>query len=178
MLKRKESTGALRCFGSTVASLDSRAILSEYGIRWIIENGIKDLVVNYFFDNNPGIDPHRINIHYFVVALARSLYEMLSRDYREARNPDGSKKTIGTLRSEFLTGANAVLSRKRDELILTWKDAYPEKYHQPIKALLDKLNESKSRRLPFLGGLKIRFEIVPPRPKAFCNQLRRQLLEI
>ena len=135
-------------------------------------------MANYFFDNNPGIDPHRINIHYFVVALARSLYEMLSRDYREARNPDGSKKTIGALRSEFLTGANAVLSRKRDELILTWKDAYPEKYHQPIKALLDKLNESKSRRLPFFGGLKIRFEIVPPRPKTFCNQLRRQHLEI
>ncbi|MBW2615651.1 MAG: transposase [Deltaproteobacteria bacterium] len=178
VLKRKESTGALRCFGSTVMSLDGRAILSEYGLRWIIENGIKDLVENYFFDNNPGIDPHRINIHYFIVTLARSLYEMLCRDYREAQNPDGSKKTIGTLRSEFMMGANAVLCRKKDELILTWMDAYPEKYHEPIKALLHKLNESKSRQLPFLGDLKIRFEIVPPRPEAFRNQFRRQHLEI
>ncbi|NVM57612.1 MAG: transposase, partial [Desulfobacterales bacterium] len=178
VLKRKESTGALRCFGSTIAGLDSRAILSEYGIRWIIENGIKDLVANYFFDNNPGIDPHRINIHYFIVTLARTLYEMLSRDYREARNPDGSKKTIGTLRSEFLTGANAVLSCEKDELVLTWKDAYPQKQHEAIKALLDKLNNQKSRRLPFLGGLKIRFEIAPPRPEGFRNQLKRQLLEI
>ena len=178
LLNRKESTGALRCFGSTVASLDSRAILSEYGSRWIIENGIKDLVVNYFFDNNPGIDPHRINVHYFVVTLARSLYEMLCRDYHEAQNPDGSKKTIGTLRSEFMMGANAVLHREKDQLVLTWKDPYPEQQHQSIKALLDKLNESSSRPLPFLGGLKIRFEIAPPRPKALRNQFERQSLEI
>lgn len=177
VLKRKESTGALRCFGSTVMSLDGRAILSEYGLRWTIENGIKDLVENYFFDNTPGVDPHRINIHYFIVTLARSLYEMFSRDYREAQNPDGSKKTIGTLRSEFMMGANAVLCHKKDELILTWMDAYPEKYHQPIKALLYKLNRCKSR-LPFLGDLKIRFEIVPPRSKDLRNQFTRQRLEI
>jgi hypothetical protein len=40
------------------------------------------------------------------------------------------------------------------------------------------LNESKSQPLPLLGGLKIRFEIVSPKPKTFRNQLRRQLLEI
>ena len=135
-------------------------------------------MANYFFDNNPGTDPHRINIHYFVVTLARSLYEMLCRDYQEAQNPDGSKKTIGTLRSEFMMGANAVLSHEKDQLVLTWKDSYPEQQHQIIKALLDKLNESKSRPLPFLGGLKIRFEIVPPRPKALRNQFGRQFLEI
>ena len=178
VLKRKESTGTLRCFGSTLMSLDSRAILSEYGFRWTIENAIKDLVANYFFDNIPGIDPHRINIHYFVVTLARILYETLCRDYQEAQNPDGSKKTIGVLRSEFMVGANAVLFRKKDELILTWKDAYPEKQHQPIEVLLDKLNQSKPRPLPFLGGLKIRFEIIPPRPGVFRNQFKRQLLEI
>ena len=178
VLKRKESTGALRCFGSTVMSLESREILSEYGFRWTVENAIKDLVANYFFDNIPGIDPHRINIHYFVVTLARTLYEMLCRDYQESQNPDGSKKTIGVLRSEFMVGANAVLSRKRDELILTWTDAYPEKQHQPIKALLDKLNHSRPRPLPFLGGLNIRFEIAAPRPKVLRNQFRRQPLEI
>ena len=178
VLKRKESTGALRCFGSTITGLDSRGLLSEYGTRWTIENGIKDLVANYFLDNNPGIDPHRINIHYFIVTLARTLYEMLSRDYQEARNPDGSKKTIGTLRSEFLTGTNAVLSREKDELVLTWKDSYPQKQHEAIKMLLAKLNEQKSRRLPFLGGLKIRFEIAPPKPESFRNQLKRQHLEI
>ena len=55
-------------------------MLSEYGSRWVIENGTKDLVMNYFFDNNPGIDPHRINIHYFVVALAGTLCSGLIAD--------------------------------------------------------------------------------------------------
>ena len=178
VLKRKEATAALRCFGSTVTGLDSREILSEYGSRWIIENGIKDLVTNYFFDNNPGIDPHRINIHYFVVTLARTLYQMLCRDYPEAQNPDGSKKTIGTLRSEFMMGANALLRCEKDQLVLTWTDLYPEQQHKTIKELLDKLNERKSRPLPFLGGLKIRFEIAAPRPEALRNQFKKQFLEI
>jgi len=73
VLKRKESTGQLRCFGSTLKGLDSKGILKEYGSRWTIENGIKDLIENYYFSNIPGIDPHRINVHYFVVTLARIL---------------------------------------------------------------------------------------------------------
>lgn len=59
VLKRKESTGQLRCCGSTLKGLDSMGILKEYRIRWVIENGIKDLVANYFFNNIPGIDPQR-----------------------------------------------------------------------------------------------------------------------
>jgi hypothetical protein len=67
ILKRKESTGQLRCFGSTLKGLDSSEVLEEYRSRWTIENGIKDLCDNYFFDNIPGIDPHKINVHYYLV---------------------------------------------------------------------------------------------------------------
>jgi len=75
--------------------LGNMGILEEYRIRWTIENGIKDLVANYFFNNIPGVDPHRINIHYFVVTLARILYyiyEMLCQDYEQSRNLDRRKK--------------------------------------------------------------------------------------
>ncbi|MCW3987198.1 MAG: transposase, partial [Candidatus Bathyarchaeota archaeon] len=148
VVKRKESNGALRCFGSTLTGLDSKGILGEYRCRWTIENGIKDLMCNYYFDNIPGIEPHRINLHYFIVTLARILYEMFCNDYEEAYNPDESKKTIGTLRPEFMTGTNAVLSRVKDELILMWNDPYPEKQHHVIKALFDKLNEEKLQGFP------------------------------
>jgi len=116
--------GQLRCFGSTLKGLDSKDILKEYGSRWTIENGIKDLIENYYFSNIPGIDPHRINVHYFVVTLARILYEMLTADYEKTRNPDNSKKTIGTLRPEFMTGSNSTLSRDAHELVLLWEDPY------------------------------------------------------
>ena len=178
VVKRKESTGALRCFGSTITTLDSKGILNEYRCRWTIESGIKDLVANYFFDNIPGIDPHRINIHYFVVTLTRGLYEMFCNDYGEAQNHDGSKKTISTLRSDFITGTNAVLSRVKDKLVLMWKDPYPTKHHQVIKALFDKLNKESSQGFPFLGGLRMRFEIAPQKPEDLRNQFRRELLEI
>ena len=148
-------------------------ILKEYRIRWTIENGIKDLVANYFFNNIPGIDPHRINIHYFVVTLARILYEMLCQDYEQSRNPDGSKKTIDTLRPEFITGANAILSRVNNELIIRWKDHYPEKQHETLQSLFDALNEKSRQGLPFLGGLGLRFEISPPRSEDLHNKFKR-----
>ncbi len=71
VLKRKESNGKLRCFSSTRQALDSMGILEEYRTHWKIETDIKDLIENYYFNNIPGIDPHRINIHYFVVTQAR-----------------------------------------------------------------------------------------------------------
>jgi len=177
VLKRKESTGKLRCFGSTLPGLDSQGILKEYRARWTVENGIKDLVANYYLDNIPGIDPHRINIHYFVVSLARILYEMFCRDYPESRNPDNSKKMIDTLRPEFLIGSNATLRRAKNELIMTWKDYYPDKQHHALTTLFNTLNNQMQQGLPFLGGLKLRFEIGPPRPEELRNQFKRDSVE-
>ena len=177
VLKRKEANGQLRCFGSTLKGLNSKQILEEYRLRWIIENGIKDLVDNYYFDNIPGIDPHRINIHYFIVTLARMLYEMFCQDYELVQNADKTKKTIGTLRPEFMTGTNAILSRVNDELVLMWKDNYPEKQHQALISLFNKLNEETSQGFPFWGNFKLRFEIAPPRPMQLQNRLKRMPFE-
>jgi hypothetical protein len=177
VLKRKESTGKLRCFGSTFKGLNSMGILEEYRTRWTIENGIKDLIENYYFNNIPGIDPHRINIHYFVVTLARILFEMFCQDYEDARNPDGSTNTIDTLRPEFITGSNASLCRIKNELILTWNDPYPEKQHQALEALFGKLNEQSQNGFPFLGGLRLRYEISPAKSENLRNRFKRELFE-
>lgn len=177
VLKRKESNGNLRCFGSTLQALDSMGILEEYRTRWAIETGIKDLIENYYFNNIPGIDPHRINIHYFVVTLARILYEMFCQDYQVARNPDGSKKTLDTLRPEFITCSNAILARDKDQLTLTWKDYYPEKQHQVLEALFNKLNKESQQAFPFLGNLRLRFKIDSPRSEDLYNQFRRGTFE-
>jgi hypothetical protein len=177
VIKRNEKNGRLRCFGSTLIGLNSKGILTEYRTRWKIENGIKDLIENYFFDHIPGIDPHRINIHYFMVTLARILFEMFSLDYQESKNHDDTKKTLDTLRPEFLVGSNATLSQSGKELVLKWKDYYTEKQHQVLKNLFTKLNDEADQELPFLGGLKLRFEVVPPRPEEMRNQLKRGFLE-
>ena len=168
----------MRCFGSTISALDSKGILAEYRKRWTIENGIKDLTENYFFDKVPGIDPHRINIHYLIVTLARTLYEMLSKDYEGVRNQDDTKKNLGTLRPEFVTGANAMLSRQGDILKIKWLDYYNEKQHCLLESFFEKLNRLGNCSLPFLGGLKLNFEIGQPRPDNLRNEGVREFLEI
>jgi hypothetical protein len=178
VLKRHEPTGRLRCFGSTREHRDSKAIFDEYVHRWTIENGIKDLVGNYFFDNIPGIDPHRINLHYFIVTLVRLLFEMLARDYEYANNPDSTHKGIGTLRPQFLSGVNVILSKTANVLTLTWQDPYPEKQHQALNRLFDKLNQDSQDGLPFLGGIRLRFDITDARPENLRNRRERQRLEI
>ncbi len=177
VIKRNEKNGRLRCFGSTLIGLNSKEIFNEYRTRWKIENGIKDLIENYFFDHIPGIDPHRINIHYFMVTLARILFEMFSLDYQDSRNHDNTKKSLDTLRPEFLVGSNATLSRSGEKLIIKWKDYYTKKQHQVLKKLFTRLNDEAGHELPFLGGLKLRFEIVPPRPEEMRNQFKRGFLE-
>jgi hypothetical protein len=177
VLKRHEKTGRLRCFGSTLPGLSSNEILKEYKKRWLIENGIKDLVGNYFFDNTPGIDPHRINIHYFVVTISRLLFNMFCELYPDSKNSDNSQKGIGTIRPEFLTGTNTTLKRKGNQLILTWQDAYPEKEHKKLTAFFEALNETSGESLPFLGGLQLKFQISPPREREFCNQQKRVMVE-
>ncbi len=177
VLKRNEKNGAMRCFGSTLENMDSNSILKEYKTRWTIENGIKDLVQNYYFDQIPGIDPHRINVHYFVVTLARILYEMFSREYADICNSDDTVKMLDTLRPEFITGTNAIMTRQHDTLVVKWTDAFPEKKHRALKLLFDRLNEDSDSGLPFLGGIKIRYEIGEPRPENFRNRCKRDFVE-
>jgi hypothetical protein len=102
---------------------------------------------------------------------------MFCHDYEDARNPDGTKKTIDTLRPEFITGSNASLSRMKNKLIFTWNDPYPDKQHEVLQNLLDKLNEESQKPIPFLGGLKLRFEITPPRSEKLHNMFKRQVFE-
>jgi len=176
VLKREEKNGNLRCFGSTKKGLSAREILYDYGDRWRVETGIKDLTENYFLNNTPGIDPHSINVHYFIVTLARILFEMFSQDYEDSLNADMSKKGIGTIRPEFLVSSNAKLYRDGNILIIKWEDHYPEKKNKIIKNLFEKLNKNSQQGIPFLGGLQLKFEIVQPRSKNLRNQLKRDKL--
>jgi hypothetical protein len=177
VLKRKESTGALRCFGSTLKGLDSLGVMKEYSSRWTIENGIKDLCLNYFFDTVPGIDPHKINIHYFIVNLARILYEMFCKEYQHILNHDNSKKYIDTLRHEFIVGTNATFYRMNDECIIKWIDYYPKSKHAALETLFNKLNDDMKSGISFLGGMKIKFEMGPPKPENLKNNMKRRILE-
>jgi len=65
---------------------------------------------------------------------------------------------MDTLRPEFITASNAILSRVNNKLIIRWKDHYPEKQHETLQSLFDTLNKKSRQGLPFLGSLGLRFE--------------------
>ena len=102
---------------------------------------------------------------------------MFSREYDDIFNTDKTVKMLDTIRFEFITGTNALLSRKGDTLVIKWLDAFTEKKHQAIKKLFDRLNQGSDKGLPFLGGIKIRYEIVEPRAEDFRNQCKRVYVE-
>ena len=115
--------------------------------------------------------------HYFVVTIARLLFNLFCELYPDSRNSDNSQKGIGTIRPEFLIGTNTTLKRKGNQLILTWQDAYPEKEHEKLTSFFKALNETSSESLPFLGGLQLKFQISAPREQEFCNQKKRIMVE-
>jgi hypothetical protein len=173
VLKKDERTTKIRCFGSTIEGLDAGGILEEYKNRWGIENGIKDLTYSYFFDKIPGIDPHRVNIHYYCVNLAKVLFEMLLQDYNSSHNYDNTKKTLSSIRPEFISSTNAIIKRDGDILILKWIDLYPKEINKELSALFNQLNLLAKKPIKFLGGLKMKFEIAHPRPEEFKNSRKK-----
>ncbi len=51
VVKKKTKDGRLRCFGTSKTGRDPFEILEDYSHRWIVENGIKDLIHSYYLDN-------------------------------------------------------------------------------------------------------------------------------
>ena len=71
----------------------------SYSIRWIIENGIKDLIVSYFLDKCPGTNPHNVNVHFLTVSFCKQLYRMIQNDLANfVINADDTIKTLQSMR--------------------------------------------------------------------------------
>ena len=113
VVKKNIRNGKFRCFGTSKTGMTSETILSDYSRRWIIENGIKDLIHSYFMDKRPGTSPHLVNVHFLIVTICRQIYRMIQRDLGEdIKNADGSVKSLATMRdSLFLQGSSRVLFR-------------------------------------------------------------------
>jgi hypothetical protein len=159
--------------------LKSQARQEVYGAYIILKSALTPTsLVTTSLTIFRGLNPHRINIHYFIVSLTRLLYQMFCNLYPAAENYDKTQKGIGTIRPEFLVGANANTARVHDQLIVTWLDQYPKTQHEHISSLFNALNEIASEPLSFLDDLKLKFELVPPRDKNLQNQQRRIKLDL
>jgi hypothetical protein len=170
VVKRNTNTGRLRCFGSSKHGIDSAGILRDYSSRWVIENGIKDLIQSYFMDRCPGTRPHAVDVHFLVTTICRTLYRMIERDLGERLcNPDGTRKTLDRMRDMLFRHGAATLRKEDNHLIISCLTSYRVKQTKMLNQWISKVNQRHKDGLNILGGLSLQFELQPPRGGEYKN---------
>ena len=53
VLRDRKAKENVRCFGTTNIELGAQDLMKKYRYRWIIENGLKDLVASYYAVEQP-----------------------------------------------------------------------------------------------------------------------------
>jgi hypothetical protein len=164
VLKRKVGKISFRIFVTTRKNLTDEQLLDEYGDRWGIETGIKDLVYSYFLDQVPSnSDPVKIDAHFYCVMAAKLAVDMFIKEIGGfvANDRNDSKRTLHSLRDIFFTGKVSRLTRKIDQFILTYHDGI----HSASWDLLMQLQKYQeidplSNAIPWWGGMRqaVRYE--------------------
>lgn len=177
VVKQNIHTGKFRCFGTSKHHLRAPEILSDYSRRWVIENGIKDLVNSYYLDQCPGTDPHAVDVHFLMVSLSHCLYRMIVRDLSPClSNPDGTTKWLQTSREMLFRQGSARVRRNGDTLEVHFENAYSPEWTERYRRWFGQVQERTGDGLSLLGGLKLRFILRPPHGDEHRNSHRKSLL--
>ena len=174
VVKKNIKDGKLRCFGTSKKGMTPKEILEDYSHRWIIENGIKDLVQSYFLDNCPGTKPHHVNIHFLIVSICRQIYSLIQRDLGTfIKNHNESVKSLNTMRDLLFRQGSASVSLKQDCLEIKYMNSYSPKLTQELNNLYKKIYERTPNGLSILGGLQLKFVLKPPISEEHKNGMKK-----
>ncbi len=125
ILRDQEKKENIRCFGTTNVQLSPRDILRKYRFRWIVENGIKDLVASYYLDEIFGLDPEKVEFEFYCVMVARLAYEYFLKELggKYYNSVDGNKITLQKMRNLLFEKRNCTIEHDHTgNLILTLLD--------------------------------------------------------
>lgn len=126
ILRNREKKDNIRCFGSTKLTLSIEEILNRYRYRWLVENGIKDLVTSYFINETYGLDPEKIEFDFYCVMVARLAYEYFIKELGDhyLNNENGNKITLSKMRNLLLEKRNCNIEvNNNGDFILTNLDS-------------------------------------------------------
>lgn len=163
ILRDLQTRQNIRCFGSTNLRLSSEDLLKKYRYRWLIENGLKDLVYSYFLDEMYGSDPEKIEFDFYCVMIARLSYEYFLKElggehfYRE----DGNKTTLQTMRCLLFEKRNFTLELDANEnFILTLLDTNGNELERRVAKMLEERMAKGLNKVLWWGnrGILLRFE--------------------
>lgn len=179
VVKKNISNGKLRCFGTSKHDLSSDEILQDYSKRWIIENGIKDLINSYFLDNCPGTRPHLADIHFLTISVCRIIYKMIETDMGDdIKNPDGTVKTLARMREFLFRQGAGKIFYINEEFRIEFSTAYSPEMTTVLKRLYRRLQLKFSEGLKLLGGARLNFSLAVPYGDEYRNTLQKVPLSV
>jgi len=158
VLKRKVGKTSFRIFVTTRKNLTDEELLNEYGDRWGIENGIKDLVYSYFLDQVPSnSDPVKIDAHFYCVMAAKLAVDLFIKEIGDfvANDRNNSRRTLHSLRDIFFTGKVARLNRHIDQFVLTYLDGTQSAAWDLLMQLQEhQETDQLAYAIPWWGGMR------------------------
>ena len=154
-------------------------ILMDYSNRWVIENGIKDLVGSYYMDKCPGTRPHLADVHFLCVTICRMIYKMISDDLGDwGLNRDGTVKTMGRMRNKLFRQGPGVIFFKEGIFEIKFRNAFSIPMTKMLDTIFRKIDCEFSAGLNILNGCKLRFTMRVPHGEEHRNSLEKKPLSL
>lgn len=162
ILRDLQTRKNIRCFGSTNIDLTPTDMLQKYRYRWLIENGLKDLVYSYFLDEMYGHDPQKVEFEFYCAMVARLTYEYFLKELggEHYRNPDGNKTTLQRMRHLLFEKRNFTLEQNSDgNFVMTIADSNGDDLERRVAAMLAKRMEQSRNKVLWWGnrGIVLKF---------------------
>ncbi len=177
VIKKNIKTGILRCFGTSKNDNSSKQILEDYSSRWIIENGIKDLIISYYLDNCPGTIPHYVNVHFLVVSICKQLYRIIQNDLGSfVKNADDTIKSLYTMRELLFRQGSAKVKLNKDTIEVHFLNKYSPEVTEQLNKFYQLIHKKVSEGLKIIGGLKVKFILQPPWGEEYKNGMKKVAL--
>jgi hypothetical protein len=163
VVKRHIETNEIRCFGSTHMDYSPAQILNLYHIRWPVENGIKDLVENYYLDKATGTSPEKVETHYYCVMLARLAIDYFLSLFCEYENRwkcvQGWHCVLSTIRTTIFSNQNCEIGvSDSGDLEITYLDGDELGILRNLSKLMEKRKQMGLNKVSWWGdrGVLIR----------------------
>lgn len=162
IIRDMETRKNIRCFGTTKTSLASNDLLKKYRYRWLIENGLKDLVYSYFLDEIYGSDAEKIEFEFYCVMVARLAYENFLKELggHHYCKEDGNKTTLQTMRSLLFEKRNVTIELDANGyFIITFLDSQGNNLEKRVAEMFEVMTKKGKNKVLWWKnrGIKVHF---------------------
>jgi len=162
VVKQNIETGETRCFGSTHIDYSPKKILDAYHIRWPVETGIKELILDYYLDKPTGTSPEKIETHYYCIMIAKLIIDHFASLLCEKKwkTVEGHKCVLSTIRTTLFSNQNCQLSLNDDgDLLITYLDGDNWGIKNNLATLLNDLKKIGLNKVPWWGNKAVQIKI-------------------